>query len=457
MWHPAGARSCSPTLGSRSTALPSIRKTSRGAKSRACGRHGPVPEPTPRARAVASFASASGERPLNPFHDLGLAILDRWRRADFDSGVFPEIAASALTERPPSAEVDPRDVVRWVHESPTLVPQADIESKFGQPAITVFRCEAFHIDVLFWVDGTTAIHQHGFSGAFHVMKGSSLQSRYRFNPSRRYNERLLSGTLELLNVELLAQGDVRPIEAGSDLVHALFHLDRPSVSVVVRTPSDDFAGPQYSYTRAGLAFDPFAKSESMTRKIQTLDLLQTLGDPDFESRARATVRASDSFLAFCVLTHLMRRIENPRISTSRFSRASDRITRSSSTSSKIHAEEERRDAYILLRRRLAKQSEHRFFLALLLNLPDRPHILEVVRRAFPLADPAETVVRWIADLAKLDAIHAWVTDTAIPRLQGNAPAILRRSHGSEFTPGRTPAARRDHGRRAARAYGGRRC
>jgi hypothetical protein len=365
---------------------------------------------------------ACGGTPLNPFHDLGLAILDRWRGADFDGRAFPDIAAAVLSERPPSSRVDPAEVISWVHESPTLVPQADIDSKFGQPAITVFHCEAFYIDVLFWVDGTTAIHQHRFSGAFHVMRGSSLQSRYHFTEKRRYSERLLSGKLDLLDVELLAQGDVRPIHAGSDLVHALFHLDRPSVSVVVRTPTDDLAGPQYSYSRVGLAFDPFAKSESMTRKIQTLDLLYTLGHPDFEPRARATVRGSDSFLAFRLLTYLMRRIESPE----RYLAFLESIRPDHEElidALRLHAEEERRDEYIVSRRRLAKQPEHRFFLALLLNLPDRLHILDVVRRAFPFDDPADSITRWLADLAKLDAIHAWVTDTANPRL-GPAPEIL---------------------------------
>ncbi len=360
---------------------------------------------------------------MNPFHDLGLVILDRWRRADFDGRAFPDIAAAALSERRPSDHVDPADVVRWVHESPTLVPQADIDSKFGQPAITVFRCEAFYVDVLFWVDGTTAIHQHRFSGAFHVMRGSSLQSRYRFTQKRRYSERLLSGTIELLDVELLTRGDVRPIQAGSDLVHALFHLERPSVSVVVRTPSDDLSGPQYSYTRAGLAFDPFAKSEAMMRKIQTLDLLHALGDPDFEPRARATVRASDSFLAFRLLTHLMRRIESPEGYLAFLE--SIRPDHSELVDAlKIYAREERRDEQIILRRRLAKQPEHRFFLALLLNLPDRSHILDLVRRALPLEDPADAVTRWLAEFAKLDAVHAWVTVTANPQLQGAAPEIL---------------------------------
>jgi hypothetical protein len=347
---------------------------------------------------------------LHFFHELGLAILDRWSRADFDQQAFPEIATAALRERPPSAHVDPFDVVRWVHETSTLVSQADIESKFGQPPITVFRAEGFAIDVLFWVDGTTAIHQHGFSGAFHVLHGSSLQSTYRFTHSRRYSEQLLLGQLGLVDVEWLTRGDVRPILPGSGLVHALFHLDRPSVSVVVRTPSDAFAGPQYSYSRSGLAFDPFAKSEAATRKIQTLDLLYKLDHPDFEPLACAAVQKADAFLAFRILTHLAQRLE-----ADRYSAFLDRLRPSHADllePLKAYAKEERRDEYIILRRRLAKQPEHRFFLALLLNLPDRGHIFAVVRRAFPGPEPAATVLRWLRELAKLDAVNAWVADVA---------------------------------------------
>jgi hypothetical protein len=360
---------------------------------------------------------------LKFFHELGLAILDRWQRSDFDGAAFPDIATGELSRRPPSTYVDSRDVIRWVHEAPALVGQADIESKFGQPAITVFRCEAFYVDVLFWVDGTTAIHQHRFSGAFHVLEGSSLQTTYRFAEERRYNERLLSGRLDLLHVELLTKGDVRPIRAGAELVHALFHLDRPSVSVVVRTPSDDLVGPQYSYSRAGLAFDPFAKAEAMTRKIQTLDLLHTLGDPEFESLARATVTRADSFLAFRLLTHLAKRIDDH----DKYLALLESIRPAHGAlldALKAHADEERRDDYIIARRRLAKQAEHRFFLALLLNLPDRPHILNVIRGAFPTQPAVETVLRWVAELAKLDAINAWVAEASNKYIEGGAPRIV---------------------------------
>ncbi|MGH7268811.1 MAG: hypothetical protein ACREJ3_00130, partial [Polyangiaceae bacterium] len=277
----------------------------------------------------------------------------------------------------------------------------------------------FYIDVLFWVDGTTAIHQHGFSGAFHVMAGASLQSTYRFAQRRRYSEHLMTGDLDLLGVELLTKGDVRPIASGRALVHSLFHLDRPSVSVVVRTPSDVLAGPQYSYSRAGIAFDPFTKTESTERKIQTLDLLRALDSPEFEPLARATVRSADAFSAFQILTHLRTRIEPHEkyialLESVRPAHAEliDRIA--------AHADEERRDGYIILRRKLVKQPEHRFFLALLLNLPDRAHILDMVRRAFPERPPVDTVLAWLAEIEKIDAVHAWVTEMA----KGQATPIL---------------------------------
>ena len=348
---------------------------------------------------------------LEFFHLLGHAILDRWTRVNLDAYAFPDIASAALAERPPASHVDPLDVVRWVHDAPLLPPQADVTTDFGQPPITVFHCEHFYIDVLFWVDGTTAIHQHRFSGAFHVMDGSSVQSTYQFTPTRRFSERLSLGHLALSRVELLRRGDTRPIVAGAGLIHALFHLDRPSVSVVVRTPTDAFAGPQYTYTRAGIAHDPFAKDETTTRKLQSLDLLHKLAHPDFEKLVRESLERADALLAFRLLAHLAKRLETPeRFSAflTGFSLRHDGLLEAMHA----YAEEEHRDHYIIARRRLAKQPEHRFFLALLLNHVRREPILELVRQAHPDQEPVMTILRWLSELARLDAIHAWVADAS---------------------------------------------
>jgi len=348
---------------------------------------------------------------LDFFRDLGLTILERWRGADLDARAFPDIATGALKDRPPSAHVDPMEVIRWVHEAPVLTPQRDLAAKFGQPPITVFHCEAFHIDVLFWVDGTTAIHQHAFSGAFHVMQGSSLECTFQFEPRRRYSELLMTGDLTLRGVALREKGDASPILAGTEFVHSLFHLDRPSVSVVVRTPSDAHAGPQYTYSRAGVAFDPFARSDALDRRLQTLDLLRKVDSPEFEPLAVASIRRADAFLAFRLLTDLSNRVEpHEKYLDLLHSVKPDHAALVDALL--VHAELGRRERHIISRRQLARLPEHRFFLALLLNLQDRASIFDLLRRKLPAREPAQAIAGWLADFQKLDDINAWVSGVA---------------------------------------------
>jgi hypothetical protein len=44
----------------------------------------------------------------------------------------------------------------------------------------VYAGRRFYVEVVFWAEGTTAIHQHSFSGAFQVLVGSSIHTLYGF-------------------------------------------------------------------------------------------------------------------------------------------------------------------------------------------------------------------------------------------------------------------------------------
>src|SRR5688572_18357383 len=141
------------------------------------------------------------------------------------------------------------DIVDWTATTDRIPHQIDLDSEFGQPPLSVYAEERFFIQVIFWRDGTTAVHQHAFSGAFGVLAGGSIHSEYEWVPRRRVNAHLHFGDIERTKLELLAAGDVRPIASGRRLIHSLFHLDRPSISVVVRTAQDADTGPQYTYWR----------------------------------------------------------------------------------------------------------------------------------------------------------------------------------------------------------------
>jgi hypothetical protein len=345
------------------------------------------------------------------FRDLGLSIRETWGRSDLDVRAFPDIAAAALARRPPSAYADPMDVVRWVHGAPMIVDQADLSEKFGQPPITVFACQEFHIDVLFWVDGTTTIHQHAFSGAFHVMAGASLESTFEFEVGRRYNDHLLTGRLQSTGFRLRDAGDVAPIRPGSQFIHALFHLERPSVSVVVRTRRDPLAGPQYAYSRAGLAYDPFVRPELLERRLQTLKLLQDIDSPELASITLDSVRRADAFLAFGILD----RMSSFMPSHERYVALVRSVAPAHAELVELlveHAEERRREREVIARRQHTREKEHRFFLALLLNLHHREAILDIVRRALPNVTPVDAILGWLRDFARLDAINAFATETA---------------------------------------------
>src|SRR4030095_2619636 len=117
---------------------------------------------------------------MEEFQKLGEQVERRWRAENYNEALFPEIAAQALSEADLPTRVDPWDIIRWVHTATTLPGQQDVEGRFGNPPITLFTGARFYIDVYYWLDGATTIHQHAFTGAFQVFLGSSIHSHYSF-------------------------------------------------------------------------------------------------------------------------------------------------------------------------------------------------------------------------------------------------------------------------------------
>jgi len=81
--------------------------------------------------------------------------------------------------------------------------QRDLRASFADPPLTVFSGLRFHIDVYLWFEATTAIHQHGFCGAFQVLSGSSIHSWYTFESEKKINIFAETGHLGLKVCELL--------------------------------------------------------------------------------------------------------------------------------------------------------------------------------------------------------------------------------------------------------------
>jgi hypothetical protein len=344
------------------------------------------------------------------FEELGSLVEKRWRDVNYRESLFPETAACVLAEANLIERIDPWQIIRWVQGTSNLPPQQDIDAKFGNPPITLYVAPRFYIDVYYWLDGTTDIHQHSFSGAFQVFLGSSIHSHYRFENSQAINEHFLIGNLKLENVTLLKRGDIQPIFPGASFVHSLFHLDRPSATITIRTNHTPTAAPQYSYRRPCIGEDPFFKEPSITRKVQTLSLLFGMNHPETDVFAEELLHNSDLQTSFAVLEaayrHLtsnsLQRVFDPSASHERFQHLIQIARGKHGELVEIFPavfEERERQSEIVRRRQFITREEHRFLLALLLNVPERRMLLELVGARFSEGDPVETVINWLEELS----------------------------------------------------------
>lgn len=348
---------------------------------------------------------------MEAFQALGALVESRWKAENYSEQLFPEIAAQALTEADLPARVDPWEIIRWVHSAVSLPVQYDVEGRFGNPPITVFSGPRFFIDVYYWLDGTTSIHQHSFTGAFQVLLGSSIHSRYSFREDKIINEHFSVGELTLEDVQLLKLKDVRTIPAGRGFIHSLFHLDRPSATITIRTEFTPSASLQYDYRKPHFAVDPFFRNTVLSKKLQTIGLLLGMKHKSADAMIADLVCSSDFHSAYFVLAETFQQLKNTEMDALfGLSLGRDRFTAILERCKSVHGEltdlvlpvleEHERQMSIIHRRGTITSDEHRFFLALLLNVPSRTRILELVKQRYPDQDPVETILDWVEELGR---------------------------------------------------------
>ena len=331
--------------------------------------------------------------------EVGAKVEEAWRDIDYEPKAFPELAVAALSEARLSEKLTPDDIVDWVFTGQELPHQADPTGMFGQPPVTVYRGRRFYIDTLFWVDGTTAVHQHAFSGAFCVLAGSSIETRFHFDLGRDIDGLFQIGKLQVVSTALLRPGDVRPIASGPRLIHSLFHLERPSSTVVIRTYRDAAAGPQFDYSRPGIGHDPFFQDPTLDRTLHLVKMLRTVEHPRFEQLVGDLVARSDLHTAYRILRDCLSLQDRELV---------DRLVRrlrdvDLAESVRQSFEQTRRLSFLHSRRGLVKDPELRFFLGVLLNAQRRTDVMDLVLAREPNVVPGRTIAGWLRRLSNITA------------------------------------------------------
>lgn len=204
---------------------------------------------------------------------LGRRVADAFAARNHCTAELPAVAYAALADDPPAEHVDLAEIFDYLATTSRLPAQGDPETGFGEPSLTLYADECFRIDLLVWRRATTSIHQHGFSGAFTVLRGSSIQTTYEFEPHRVLSDALALGDISLKSIEGLQPGHIELIPAGESLIHSVFHLDVPSVTFLIRSHNHLAYAPQLTYDRPYIARDPVAHNEIAMKRVHTFRYL----------------------------------------------------------------------------------------------------------------------------------------------------------------------------------------
>lgn len=327
------------------------------------------------------------------FAELAQAVRTRWARVGHDDVALTSIAQEELERRPPSEHVTFADVMDHALFDVLGPQRLDGSNSFGQPPISVYEDDMLAIQVLPWLDGTTSVHEHTFTGAFSVLEGSSLHARYRFDEHRSFGDRLAWGSLSLDAVEVLRPGVVRPIHPGRGALHALFHLDHPSATVVVRSMELARGIPQLSHYSPGLGVDGLFNPPLLRRRLLMLATAAKVAPDDLERRMLRFVEDHGPLAAVRAIMTVDSVLGSSRALKPVIARTAE-LYGNELAGLAVVLEEERRKTNLISRRASIEDNEHRFFLALLLNVPSREEILRLVEAEYG-GDSVAHVLRWI--------------------------------------------------------------
>ena len=324
---------------------------------------------------------------------LGEVIDQAYRRANYNDREFPKVAEACLASWTPPAAFTLADAANYLLTTPV---KQQPGTAFSNLPITVFHSSDFYLECLVWTDATTNIHQHAFSGAFRLLAGSSLHSEYEFVERERVNTLLLLGHAHVRRFEHLAAGDVRQITSGrGGLIHALFHLDQPSITLVARTHGEPWLQPQYTLYPPAAAADTDALARDsrvrmLVRAIEVIGRLDPTAAVDVWCRAVQQLDAARAF-ALCMELRDQLEAEEPR------QRVMDAAQKQhgalAADLERCLLEKARLDSLLSSRRGIVDPSL-RFFVALLANATSRDDVFRMmsdracIEALAALGDPA---------------------------------------------------------------------
>jgi hypothetical protein len=195
---------------------------------------------------------------IDSLRNLAARINGEWKSAGSKVSALPAIAARILEDAQPHREYDGlASLAGWTLSSRTFPQPCNPFGPQGPPAFTIWSDGRFFANIYAYTTPEVVIHDHDFAGAFTNLSGTTIHATYAFPDAERVAPEVHVGELAVREVEVVRTGDVRRIDPGRRFIHQVWHVDQPTVVLVLRTGPLPAPRRQFQYLRAGFATEVF--------------------------------------------------------------------------------------------------------------------------------------------------------------------------------------------------------
>ncbi|MFT5548101.1 MAG: hypothetical protein ACI9CO_000013 [Candidatus Azotimanducaceae bacterium] len=204
--------------------------------------------------------------------DVCKEIDENWKKSNYSCYEFANIVMRVIDGIEFHEAFSLRDVVRRLDVP--VIGNIQIPSEFSNLHLKLFDNSRFYVEILNWFDYDTYVHDHNFSGVLIQLDGASVNTCYSFSEARSYGHDLRMGEIQISDMHLWKPGSKRVIPIGRTEKHAVFHLGKPTSSLIIRTHPVDELSPQLNY------FPPYVQANHSVlntvffKKINAIKLIE---------------------------------------------------------------------------------------------------------------------------------------------------------------------------------------
>ncbi len=225
------------------------------------------------------------------------------------------------------------------------------------------------------------------------------------------------GDVQFNDIELLQAGDIRKIYPQPMSAHALYHLNYPTISLVVRTYGESYAKPQLAYLKPHIAHDPFKTDQSVMQRTRMLKVLSELDQEHYLAAYFEHIDKLDLY------SHTMIFLQNVPLlfKFGALDRAIAQIAdKDSALAAALHpsALQICKTNQLNSWRAQLKDPDLKFFLAILLNSPNRQTSLQLIEQKYPNQQAVELIVGWLSQLIENEGLVNFdINEQALPFIE----------------------------------------